>query len=88
MSAAPTNPTADPLAGPTTVTPPGGAPPPPPAMGGGAGLGMVKVYHSTVSTLYDVVRGRKTEVTGVFELDMNLREFRTLPKSVHFFQNG
>ncbi len=56
--------------------------------GGGAGLGMVKVYHSTVSTLYDVVRGRKTEVTGVFELDMNLREFRTLPKSVHFFQQG
>ena len=56
--------------------------------GGGAGLGMVKVYHSTVSTLYDVVRGRKTEVTGVFELDMNLREFRTLPKSVHFFQAG
>jgi hypothetical protein len=56
--------------------------------GGGAGLGMVKVYHSTVSTLYDVVQGRKTEVTGVFELDMNLREFRTLPKSVHFFQNG
>ena len=56
--------------------------------GGGAGLGMIKVYHSTVSTLYDVVRGRKTEVTGVFELDMNLREFRTLPKSVHFFQQG
>lgn len=56
--------------------------------GGGAGLGMVKVYHSTVSTLYDVVRGRKTEVTAVFELDMNLREFRTLPKSVHFFQQG
>jgi hypothetical protein len=56
--------------------------------GGGAGLGMVKVYHATVSTLYDVVRGRKTEVTGVFDLDMNLREFRTLPKSVHFFQAG
>jgi hypothetical protein len=56
--------------------------------GGGAGLGMVKIYHATVSTIYDVVRGRRTEVTGIFELDMNLREFRTLPKSVHFFQNG
>jgi hypothetical protein len=56
--------------------------------GGGAGLGMIKVYHSTVSTIYDVVRGRKTEVTGIFDLDMNLREFRTLPKSVHFFQGG
>jgi hypothetical protein len=56
--------------------------------GGGAGLGMIKVYHSTVSTIYDVVRGRKTEVTAIFDLDMNLREFRTLPKSVHFFQSG
>jgi len=56
--------------------------------GGGAGLGMVKIYHSTVTMLYDVVRGQKTEVTGVFDLDMNLREFRLMPKSVHFFQTG
>jgi anti-anti-sigma regulatory factor len=35
MSAAPTNPNADPLAGPTTVMPPAGPPPPTPAMGGG-----------------------------------------------------
>jgi hypothetical protein len=56
--------------------------------GGGAGLGMIKVYHSTVSTIFDVTRGRKTEVTGIIDLDMNLREFRTLPKSVHFFQSG
>jgi len=35
---------------------------------------------------FDVVAGKHTEVTGVFELDLNLREFRTQAKSLHFFQ--
>ena len=55
--------------------------------GGGAGLGMLKIYQSTSTVLFDVTPGVRTEVTGFFELDLNLREFRTLAKSVHFFEN-
>lgn len=52
---------------------------------GGAGLGMLVCHNSTVAMIYDVVPGQKTEVTGVFDLDLNLREFRTQAKSLHFF---
>jgi hypothetical protein len=55
---------------------------------GGAGLGMLVCHNSTVAMIYDVVPGQKTEVTGVFELDLNLREFRTQAKSLHFFTAG
>jgi len=53
---------------------------------GGAGLGMMVCHNSTAAMFYDVVRGRLTEVTGVFELDLNLREFKSQAKSLHFFQ--
>ncbi len=53
---------------------------------GGAGLGMTKLYQSVGVMMFDVEPGRRTEFTGVFELDMNLREFKTLAKSVHFFE--
>jgi hypothetical protein len=52
--------------------------------GGGAGLGMMVAYRSTTALFYDVVRGTRTRVTGLFDLDLNLREFRTLPKTIHF----
>jgi hypothetical protein len=55
------------------------------ASGGGAGLGMTVCLGSTVVLVFDVVPGHKTEVTGVFDLDLNLREFRGQAKSVHFF---
>ncbi len=53
---------------------------------GGAGLGMMVCHNSSAAMFFDVVRGRQTEVTAVFELDLNLREFRTQAKSLHFFQ--
>ncbi len=53
---------------------------------GGAGLGMVVCHNSTVAMIFDVQRGRKTEVTGVFDLDLNLREFRMQGKSLHYFE--
>jgi hypothetical protein len=53
---------------------------------GGAGLGMMVCHNSTAAMFFDVARGRYTEVTGLFELDLNLREFRTQAKSLHFFQ--
>ena len=52
---------------------------------GGAGLGMMVCHNSSSAMFFDVARGRHTEVTAVFELDMNLRELRTQAKSVHFW---
>ena len=53
---------------------------------GGAGLGMVVCHNATIAMFFDVVRGKKTEVTGIFDLDMNLREFRSHAKSLHYFE--
>jgi hypothetical protein len=55
---------------------------------GGAGLGMMVCHNSTAAMFFDVVPGKHTEVTGVFELDLNLREFRTQAKSLHFFSQS
>jgi hypothetical protein len=52
--------------------------------GGGAGLGMMVAYRSTTALFFDVVPGVRTRVTGLFDLDLNLREFRLLPKTIHF----
>jgi hypothetical protein len=56
--------------------------------GGGAGLGMAKMHQATVAMFFDVTAGQRTEVTGLYDLDLNQREFRTLPKSVHFFSRA
>lgn len=53
---------------------------------GGAGLGMLVCHTSTVAMVFEVQEGRLTQVTGVYDLDLNLREFRTQAKSVHFFE--
>ncbi|MCW5804494.1 MAG: hypothetical protein KIT31_19140 [Deltaproteobacteria bacterium] len=52
---------------------------------GGAGLGMMVCHNSSSAMFFDVVRGRHTEVTALFELDLNLREFRTQARSLHFW---
>lgn len=52
---------------------------------GGAGLGMLYIYRSTAISIFDVIPGKQTQVTGVYRLDTNQREFRTLPRSVHYF---
>jgi hypothetical protein len=54
---------------------------------GGAGLGMMVCHNASSAMFFDVSRGRHTEVTAVFELDMNLRELRTQAKSVHFWSS-
>jgi hypothetical protein len=55
--------------------------------GGGAGLGIVTCLQSAGALVFDVVPGHRTEVTGVLDLDLNLRELKTQAKSLHFF-NG
>lgn len=52
---------------------------------GGAGLGMMVCHNSSSAMFFDVARGRHTEVTALFELDMNLRELRQQAKSLHFW---
>jgi hypothetical protein len=53
---------------------------------GGAGLGMLVCHNASTAMFFDVVANRHTEVTAVFELDMNLRELRTQAKSLHFWR--
>jgi hypothetical protein len=52
---------------------------------GGAGLGMSVCHHNALAIFFDVGRGRHTEVTAMLELDLNLREVRTLARSLHLF---
>lgn len=52
---------------------------------GGAGLGMLVCHNTSSALFFDVLRDRHTEVTAMFELDQNLREFRTQPRSIHFW---
>lgn len=56
--------------------------------GGGAGLGIALCHQSTLAMIYDVVPQESTEVTGVFELDLNRRDFRNRARSLHFFERS
>jgi hypothetical protein len=53
--------------------------------GGGAGLGMLLIHHAAKVLFFDVVPGRRTQVTAIVELDVPPQEFRKMPGSVHFF---
>jgi hypothetical protein len=55
--------------------------------GGGAGLGMMVCHNASTALFFDVVASRQTEVTALFELDVNLRELRTSAKSLHFWRH-
>jgi hypothetical protein len=52
---------------------------------GGAGLGMSVCHHNALAIFFDVASRRHTEVTAMLELDLNLREVRTLARSLHLF---
>jgi len=54
---------------------------------GGAGLGMMVCHNASSAMVFDVARGKHTEVTAMFELGMNLREFRTQAKSLHYWSH-
>jgi len=54
---------------------------------GGAGLGMMVCHNASTAMFFDVAPHRHTEVTALFELDMNLREFRSQAKSLHFWRH-
>ena len=50
---------------------------------GGAGLGLRVVHDAASIVVFDVAPGHSTEVTAVLELDLNLRELRGQPRSLH-----
>jgi len=52
---------------------------------GGAGIGLHKIYASSASTVIEVESGRYTMVTAYFDMNVNAREARTMPVSLHFF---
>jgi hypothetical protein len=52
---------------------------------GGAGLGMTICHNATAAMFYDVTTGKRSDVTGLIDLEMNQRDFKTQPKSLHFF---
>jgi hypothetical protein len=54
---------------------------------GGAGLGLLVCHNASSAMFFDVASRRHTEVTALFDLDMNLREFRTQAKSLHFWRH-
>jgi len=53
---------------------------------GGAGLGMLKIYTAGAVLLVDVERNASTSVTSFYDLDVNPRELRQLPVSLHYFE--
>jgi hypothetical protein len=55
---------------------------------GGAGLGMLKIYAAGAVLVIDVAPTSSTMVTSFWDLDVNPREFRSLPASLHFFERS
>lgn len=55
---------------------------------GGAGLGMLKIYAAGAVLVIDVSPTSSTMVTSFWDLDVNPREFRSLPSSIHFFERS
>jgi hypothetical protein len=53
--------------------------------GGGAGLGLYRIYSQSTVMVVDVEPRRYTSVTAFFDLDVNPRDVRTMPVSLHLF---
>lgn len=54
--------------------------------GGGAGLGLYRIYSQGTVMIVDVDPGHYTSVTVFFDLDINPREARSLPVSLHLYR--
>ncbi len=55
---------------------------------GGAGLGIYRIYSQSTVMITDVEPGRFSSVTAFFDLDVNPREARSLPVSLHMFERA
>jgi hypothetical protein len=52
--------------------------------GGGAGLGLHRVYSSSSAVIVRVVPGSESSVTALVDVEVNPREARNMPVSLHF----
>lgn len=52
---------------------------------GGAGLGLFRIYSGSAATVFEVEPGSYTMVTAFFDLNLNARDARTIPSSLHFY---
>lgn len=55
---------------------------------GGAGLGLWKIYSSSAITIVELIAGRMTSVTAMFDLDASPRDIRVMPPSLHVFEES
>ena len=55
--------------------------------GGGAGLGLARIFSTGFALFVDVLSGQRTTLTLVLDLDVRVREARTLPLSLHWFSS-
>lgn len=54
--------------------------------GGGAGLGLYQIYASASSVFVEVQRTRRTDIVAMFDLDVSLRDQRSVPTTLCFFE--
>jgi len=55
--------------------------------GGGAGLGLYRIYTRSTIMIVDVDPRHYTSVTAFFDMDVNPREARSLPVSLHLYRS-
>jgi hypothetical protein len=55
---------------------------------GGAGLGLWRVYAAAAVTIVEILPGHTTSISTVFDLDLQPRDARTLPPSLHLFDRS
>jgi hypothetical protein len=54
---------------------------------GGAGLGLFKMLYSSHGVVCNVDPGRKTEVIVLININIPVRDFIHMPRSIHYFKN-
>lgn len=53
---------------------------------GGAGLGFFKMLYSSHTLICNVEKNAKTEMMTIIDIEEQLRDFATMPRSIHYFQ--
>lgn len=54
---------------------------------GGAGLGIFRIFSASAATVVEIKPGRYSIVTSFFDLNVNARDARTMPVSLHLFDD-
>lgn len=54
---------------------------------GGAGLGLFKILYSSHALVCNVKKNERTEIMAIIDVNEQLRDFATMARSIHFFNN-